>query len=127
MTDERRKDERKRFRMGDCAGDFFIVESNGKTYEASDVQDVSISGIGLTLSNPNFDVGEKIKLIYESEGLRITVAATIRWYSFISEEKGCKLGLQFDPNQGDMNLLIYMALREYYDNFDHQDYKEKIG
>ncbi len=126
MPIDRRKDERKNFRMDDCTGSFIVTDREGREMEVLNVNDVSISGIGLQLQETGFRENDNIRLIYEKDGLRITISTTIRWYSFISESEGCRLGLQFEPNQGDMNLLFFMALREHLDSFDHVNMIEKV-
>jgi len=126
MSIDRRKDERKSFRMDDCTGEFIVTDNGGQVVNVLNVSDVSISGIGLQLKETNFDEGESIKLIYENDGLRISITTTIRWYSFISNDEGCRLGLQFEANQGDMNLLFFMALREHLDAFDHVNMVENV-
>ena len=127
MTIDRRKDERANFHMNDCDGSFMVHDINDNQVEVVNVNDVSISGIGLQLRQTSFDEGDKIKLTYETDGIRVTIFATIRWYSYISPTEGCRIGIQFEPGQGDMNLFFYMALREYLDSFDHETFKEQIA
>lgn len=124
MSIDRRKDERKSFRMDDCNGKFMVTDKNGKSMGVLNVNDVSISGVGLQIQQTDIDVGDKIKLTYESDGLRITIDADVRWYTYLSDDEGSRLGLQFEANQGDMNLLFFMALREYLDAFDHENLAE---
>ena len=124
MSIDRRKDERKPFRMDDCNGEFIVTDNNGTNMGVLNVNDVSISGVGLQLKHTDIDVGDKIKLTYESDGLRIAINADVRWYTYISDDEGCRLGLQFEAGQGDMNLLFFMALREYLDAFDHESIAE---
>ena len=126
MSIDRRKDERKLFRMEDCNGSFVVADQSGNNVDVINLHDVSISGVGLQLLQTTFDVGDKIKLTYENDGLRISINAVIRWYSYLSEEEGCRLGLQFDADQGDMNLLFFMALREFLDSFDHEAIAENV-
>ena len=126
MSIERRRDERKQFRMEDCNGKFIVTDQTGNEMVVVNLTDISISGVGLQLKQTAIDIGDKIKLTYENDGLRITVSADVRWYSYISESEGCRLGLQFEAGQGDMNLLFFMALREFLDSFDHESIIERI-
>lgn len=125
MSINRRKDERINFHMDRCDGSFFVTDHAGNEVEVISVNDVSISGVGLQLKQTAFDIDDKIRLIYETDGLRIAIYGLIRWYTFVSHNDGCRVGLQFEPGQGDMNLLFFMALREYLDSFDHVSIKEQ--
>ncbi len=119
MGIERRKDERKNFLMDKFKGSFFI-QADDQYYEVSYVQDVSISGIGLDIKDVSYEPGHKIDLIFEVDGLRISIAATVRWADQYNHDQQnlCRVGLEFDQGQGDMTLLFFMALREYLDSFD---------
>jgi hypothetical protein len=126
MSIDRRKDERKNFRMDNCSGKFIVTDQAGSVVVVNNVNDVSISGIGLQINETCFDVGDEIKLIYENDGLRIAINAAVRWCAYVSQSEGSRLGLQFEPGQGDMNLLFFMALREYLDAFDHEALMERL-
>ncbi len=118
MCIERRKDERKNFLMDKFEGVFFI-ESDEKHCKVTHVQDVSISGIGLDIKELSYyEVGNKLNLIFETDGLRISIVSIVRWVDQHKQQNLCRMGLQFEHGQGDMTLLFFMALREYIDSFD---------
>ncbi|VAW85372.1 hypothetical protein MNBD_GAMMA16-1656 [hydrothermal vent metagenome] len=118
MGIERRKDERKPFLMENFKGTFFIIESDNKCSEVTQVQDVSISGIGLDIKGGNYEPGYKLDLVFETEGLRISIVSVVRWVDKHEEKDFYRVGLEFATGQGDMTLLFFMALRTYLDSFD---------
>lgn len=119
MGIERRKDERKNFLMAKFKGSFFI-QADDQCCEVAHVQDVSLSGIGLEIKDVSYEPGHKIDLIFEVDGLRISITSIVRWTDQYNhnQQDFCRVGLEFDQGQGDMTLLFFMALREYLDSFD---------
>jgi len=118
MGVERRKDERKLFLMEKLKGTFFIIESDSTYSEVTHVQDVSISGIGLDMKEINYEPGYKLDLVFETEGLRISIVSVVKWVKKHKEKNFYRVGLEFAAGQGDMTLLFFMALRTYLDSFD---------
>jgi len=127
MGVERRKNERKTFCMETFEGTFFIIEPNDKRSEVTNVEDVSISGIGLDMKGINYEPGCKLDLIFETEGLRISIVSIVRRVDKHKEQDLYRVGLEFAAGQGDMTLLFFMALRTYLDSFDATRYDVRIA
>lgn len=118
---ERRRDERKRFRGG--VGDVsFSVVVAGKTYDILDVHDVSISGIRLQLA---ISVPSDTTLILKhvSSDCEIEIQGAVRWCNKTINE-GYDLGVEFDAAGRDANILFFMSLRKFLDDFDDVPVKE---
>jgi len=126
MGVERRRDERKLFCMGEFEGTFFIIESNDKRSEVTNVQDVSISGIGLDMKGIDYEPGCKLDLVFEVEGLRIRIVSIVRWVDKHKEKDLYRVGFEFAAGQGDMTLLFFMALRTYLDSFDATRFANEV-
>ncbi len=124
MTTNRRQSDRKPFRSTLFNGVFFIVKDNGEKCEISHVDDVSTSGIGLQLRGRSFEKGDKLTFVHETDGLQMSVDATIQWCEQEPGDNASRIGLEFDPAQGDMNVLFVMALRDYLDAFEQSPLTE---
>ena len=109
---ERRKCDRDQIQK-DIIG-VFLVEYAGEEIPFSFVHDVSISGMGLILGR-SIPVGEIVVLRYVTEESETAIKATIVWNK--EKDQGFELGVEFLTDDMDANILFFMAVREYLDNF----------
>jgi len=113
-NEDQRLNDRLGISMGQEENQFYI-ERAGEIHPIKDVRDVSISGMGLEISE-GFTKGEKIILNYNSDGFNMQIDGTVMWCD--SQHSGSAMGIEFDgSNQGD-NTLFFMAMRKYLDEFD---------
>jgi len=93
----------------------FYIEHSGQIHPIENVRDVSISGMGLEISE-GFNEGERVMLNYSSDGFSMQIDGTVMWCD--SQHSGSAMGIEFDSaNQSD-NTLFFMAMRKYLDEFD---------
>ncbi len=116
MHEERRAHERKRLRREAVPGRFYLI-AQGQRVALEAAQDVSVSGMGLSLPAA-LPVGEALRVGYQDEGFAIELAATVAWCE-PQDDGSYRLGIRFspDPAQANDNALFFMTLREYLDDF----------
>ena len=116
MKEDRRGAPRGRLRREDVPGRFYLVV-DGERFELDDAHDVSVSGMGITLARP-LAAGTPVRLGYEDDSFQLELAADVAWCD--PQGQGARLGLRFspDPMQANDNVLFFMTLREYLDDFD---------
>ena len=119
---ERRRHERKNVK-NDIHGEF-QASIDGKSYPVLQIKDVSISGIGLTLPM-DAEPDSEIRLTFSADDLKLAINGRIAWIADsdnpapeLAVEKAYKVGVEFDPANGDHNCLLFMALRKYLDDFE---------
>ena len=122
MSRERRRHERHLIRLNEKKA-FFRLHAGGKWHGIHDVYDVSVSGIGLRFSEA-LDVGTPIKISFTSYDLEIVLGAKVCWcrpgteiISIAGTTETYRLGIEFDLERVDDNMLMFMALRKYLDAF----------
>jgi len=112
MSKERRSYVRKPVKAGDLPGHFFLVYGD-KTVEFTDVQDVSISGIGLTV-DLSVPTGAEVGLIYDSFDMSVQLRGNVVWS--VKEGDLSRVGVHFDSSDMNDNVLFFMVIREYLDD-----------
>lgn len=116
MTDERRQHERKLICCETIRGDF-LLSVDGIDYEFDMVEDVSITGMGLVLPL-QLTQGSNVLLSYNEAGDMLQVGATVAWVEPIAGPSDkFRTGVYFDTGDMDANVLFFMTLREYIDDF----------
>jgi len=93
----------------------FFVEFSGQTFPITNIRDVSVSGVGLELEQI-IAQGETIELGYNSDDLDLKVKGTIAWCD--ASNGPVALGIEFTPDNPQENMLFFMAMRKYLDEFD---------
>ncbi len=121
MTGEKRKYPRKLFRPDDHDFSFYLQDKGG-SYEISNVQDVSISGVGVGIPR-SFNIGQKVSLQYDSEDYHLTIDGTIVWCDGSVNSGSCRLGVEFDADSQEDNTLFLLAVRKYLDTSDNTQLK----
>lgn len=109
-----RSHERKQVVHEEVPGRFVLVYK-GESYVFSKVNDVSISGMGVMFSM-ELTVGDEVALRYESDDLNVEVNAEVIWVEKINNNV-YRTGMQFSNANMDNNVMLFMALREYIDDF----------
>lgn len=122
MSHERRRHERHVVRINEKEA-MFRLQHNGKWHRIQNVNDVSISGIGLHFTEA-IDAGTSIKISFMSRGLEVVLGAKVCWCHASSKDVSIagttevyRLGVEFDPQRIDDSMLMFMALRKYLDSF----------
>lgn len=114
IVTEYRAHERKNLSFEQIPGDFKI-EHAGIERSFSQVNDVSISGMGILLE-ANIPVGSQVIISYESPDFSVVIGADIIWTEKVSDELS-KIGVQFSHDNLDDNVMLFMTLREFIDDF----------
>ncbi len=116
--DNRRRHDRKPVRADDIRGEFVLVAGNSR-YTFSEVEDVSISGLGILLP-VCLHVNDQVVLNYRDEDLFIETRGFVAW---VRERPATpsglryRTGVRFSREDVHSNILFFMALREYIDRF----------
>ena len=114
MNSEKRNHERKNLDYDQIPGKFQI-EFAGKLIEFNQVNDVSISGMGL-LVDCSISVGQNIQIGYQSEDFSTAIDAEVVWEEKLSDDV-FRLGIEFSNKNMDDNIMLFMTMREYIDDF----------
>jgi len=114
MSSEKRIHERKNLDHEQVPG-IFQVGVSGEVTEFNEVNDVSISGMGIMFPK-SVSVGQSIKVSYHANDFRTDIEAEVVWKEKIAEDK-FRLGIEFSNKNMDGNIMLFMALREYIDDF----------
>ena len=114
MGEERRGHDRESLVRADFSG-AFSIEINGQPHVFTQVNDVSISGMGIILSQ-SVPAGTPIVLKFVSEEFDLAINARAAW-STPDEQGGYRVGVQFSTEDLDANVMFFMTLREYIDDF----------
>lgn len=114
MTDERRNHERRKLEASDMEARF-EVRINSEVHPFDKVNDVSISGMGLQLP-VEVAQGSKVELSFVSTDLTIDLSGEAVWVD--STEDVHRIGVKFDTSNVDNNVLFFMSVREFLDDFD---------
>lgn len=112
---EKRAYERKNLAYEQVPGKFHVVHEN-RLVEFNQVNDVSVSGMGILL-DVDIRPGCEIKVAYEADDLMVALDAEVVWQEKLSDDV-FRVGIKFATNNMNDNVMLFMALREYIDNFD---------
>ncbi len=119
MAKEKRKKKRHVVQPGTIPG-MFLIKTGSETRSFTQVRDVSVSGVGISLDQP-IDSGSEITLSYREEDVDVTVTGKVAWCSKPKAEREEDLyciGIELPASEGNENALFFMALREYIDKFE---------
>lgn len=119
---DRRRHERMRFRDNDT-GTIFVVRIESRELDIIDVHDVSISGIGLRLAEV-LPIGQSVMLRHEAPDFQIGVHGTVKWQKPATGSDFFDFGVEFSSVDMDTNILFFMSLRKYLDDFDDVPLKD---
>ena len=111
---ENRAHDRRNLSFDQIPGEF-TIEHAGKKHAFSQVNDVSISGMGILL-DACLSVGTQVTVSYEAEDFSVSIGAEIIWSEKLSEALS-RIGIQFSNANLDENVMLFMTLREYIDDF----------
>jgi len=114
MNSEKRNHERKNLASDQIEGIFSIVVKDEKIV-FDDVHDVSISGMGIRVDH-FLDKDVPIEVCYESDDFNIAINAEIAWQEKL-EDNSFRIGVQFSNENMDGNVMLFMTMREYIDDF----------
>jgi len=114
MNSDKRNHERKNLASDQIPG-LFSISVKGDKIEFRKVNDVSISGMGIYLENA-IDVDKDIQVSYESDDFSVTINAEVAW-KVNAEDGGIRIGVQFSNESMDDNVMLFMTMREYIDDF----------
>ena len=113
-SDERRDHDREALVKAELPGSFSI-EVEGETHGFNQVSDVSISGMGL-VTDTKLSAGQELTIKYTSNEFAITIHAVVAWCTAASQDQYA-VGLQYSTKDLDANVMLFMTLREYIDDF----------
>ena len=114
MNSEKRNHERKNLDYDQIPGKFQI-DFLGEIIEFNQVNDVSISGMGLLVPR-SVAAGQNVQISYQSDDFTTTIEAEVVWEEKLSEDV-FRLGIEFSNKNMDDNIMLFMTLREYIDDF----------
>ncbi len=109
---ERRQLDRENLRQ-DIPG-LFEIAVNGSTEIFNQVNDVSISGMGIKLQHP-LELGQTVVISYSASDFSLKLKASISWCT--KKDEDFFVGVEFSTDNVDTNVLLFMTLREYIDDF----------
>ena len=101
--------------MSDKIPGSFHIEYGGEKHAFHLVNDVSISGMGIYLDNKIPDQTEVI-VSYVSEDFQVAISGSIIWSEQLTDNS-FRMGVQFSSDNMDDNVMLFMTLREYIDDF----------
>ena len=93
----------------------FSIEFGGQTLAITNIRDVSISGVGLELEQI-IAKGETITLTYQSDDLTLKIQGHVAWCD--ANSSPICIGVEFSREEPRDNMLFFMAMRKYLDDFD---------
>jgi len=114
MESEKRSHKRKNLDYDQIPGKF-QVELGDEAIEFNQVNDVSISGMGL-LFPKSISAGDTIRISYVSNDFSTSIEAEVVWEEKLSDGV-FRLGVEFSNKKMDDNIMLFMTLREYIDDF----------
>ncbi len=115
MGRENRKDSRG-IVTTNPAGSMFFLRSRDGIYAITQIIDVSLSGAGIQ-TRYRLVPGEEVTLKYRTQDFRLAIRGKVAW-CVEGEDRDCKLGIAFDPENKERNSLFFLAMRKYLDEFD---------
>lgn len=114
MNTDKRDQERNSLSSGQIPGKFSLMLKEGEI-EFHQVNDVSISGMGICLDH-YLGQESSLKVSYVSDDLSVVINAEVVWQEKL-EDNTFRVGIQFSNEQVDNNVMLFMAMREYIDDF----------
>ena len=117
MLAESRETIRQNIHLEEVNGSFRL-EAKNKSYDSTLIRDVSVSGVGIQLSEP-LEVGISVDMIFSAGDWKIAVEGRVVWCS-VAVAKGeaggrapeaYRVGIKFDPRNANNNVIFFMASR----------------
>lgn len=121
MSQDRRRHERRIIRIPNNEA-FFRLHVHDKWHPINNVHDASISGIGIWFAEA-VSGGTPVKILFVSRDFEIVLSARVCWCQSGDQDGALtggdthRLGIEFDPKRLEDNVLMFMALRKYLDEF----------
>ncbi|MDH5300948.1 MAG: PilZ domain-containing protein [Gammaproteobacteria bacterium] len=113
MGDERRVYDRQLINRQLILGAFVLAHA-GRQIKFEALEDVSISGVGIIISE-RLNNGDGVELGYQHEEKTITVRGKVVWV--VDDSLGFRTGIYFDPINVQDNVTFFMNMREYVEDF----------
>lgn len=111
MGIEKRKHERKPILMDRCEGTFTLEVQNA-FHEILQVQDLSISGMGITL--PVYvDPGRPVKIFYAEDDHIVSLTGTVTWCKEHRSSSSFRIGICFDDPYRDAKHAFHVIMSRY--------------
>lgn len=114
MKSEQRTQARRNLSSDQIPGKFSVLLKN-EEIEFTQVNDVSISGMGICLDH-YLGKESHLQVSYQSDDLSILINAEVIWQEKL-EDNSFRIGVQFSNEDVDSNVMLFMAMREYIDDF----------
>lgn len=114
MSSEKRFHQRRNIASEQIPGEFFIVMDN-RQIPFQKVNDVSISGLGIRLSE-KIAKGTQLQIGYQSPDFSLRIDAEVAWQERLAKDD-FRIGIQFSTRNVNDNVMLFMTLREYIDDF----------
>lgn len=112
MSVEKRSNARGAITVRSNETRFFLKSENG-VYTITQIQDVSLAGVGIETRYP-LKPGEVIVLKYRSSEMQLSVEGTVAWCKQ-SQPYIYSIGVSFLPADKKRNAVFFLALRKYLD------------
>lgn len=113
MLAESRESIRQNIQLEEVNGTF-CLQAQDKSYDSTLVCDVSVSGVGLKLSEP-LEVGTPVDIVFSAGDWKIAVEGRVIWCN-VGEQSAksagaYRMGIKFDPRNANNNVIFFMASR----------------
>lgn len=117
MLAESRETIRQNIHLEEVNGSFRL-EAKDKSYDSTLIRDVSVSGVGIQLSEP-LEVGTNVDMIFSAGDWKIAVEGRVVWCSVAAARgelgtrpaEAYRMGIKFDPRNANNNVIFFMASR----------------
>ena len=114
METEKRSHQRKNLAYEQIPGNF-LIEVGETKHVFTQVNDVSVSGMGMLLDR-EIAPDTEVRISYHSPEFSVGIGATVIWSEKLGEDV-YRLGVKFAIDKMDDNVMLFMTLREYIDDF----------
>ncbi len=117
MLAESRETIRQNIHLEEVNGTFRL-QAKDKTYDSTLIRDVSVSGVGIQLTEP-LEVGTTVEMVFSAGDWKIAVEGRVVWCSVAvaRSDVGARpteaysMGIKFDPRNTNNNVIFFMASR----------------
>jgi hypothetical protein len=117
MLAESRETIRQNIHLEEVNGTFRL-QAKDKSYDSTQIRDVSVSGVGIQLSEP-LEVGASVDMTFSAGDWKIAVEGRVVWCSVAvaKGEQGARateayrMGIKFNPRNANNNVIFFMASR----------------
>ncbi|NOY62463.1 MAG: PilZ domain-containing protein [Gammaproteobacteria bacterium] len=123
MNEDRRSHERRKFRMAECDGPFFLL-TIGMAYEIQTVRDVSTSGLGIRLAAA-FKSGDSVTVAYETQEQMYHVKSTVEWCRQTADGSAYDVGIQLHGDDDGSKDNLLCALGIYHAPFEQNVFDDR--